>query len=156
LAATLLISLLALPSCASSGSTIALPNVGLASAVGNGELNPAELREPAIVNLWATWCVPCKQELPALEGIFRDPGNQVRIIGINIGDSDDAVTQFIDDLGLTFEQYIDRDGVVESKLRVTTLPATIAIGADARLIEVHQGVLDEAGFRALIARANGS
>jgi len=151
--AGLLVSLLAAASCASGGSAAGMPDVVLPAASGTDSLNPAELREPTLINLWATWCIPCKRELPDLERIHSDPTNAARIIGVNVGDDEASVRKYINDLGLTFEQYIDLDGIVESALRVSTLPATAVIGADGRLIEVHQGVLDEAGFRALIEKA---
>jgi hypothetical protein len=79
----------------------------------------------------------------------------VRVIGVNIGDDEASVVAFVNGLGVTFEQYIDLDGVVQSALRVSSLPATIAVDAQGHVVEVHQGVLDEAGFRALAERATG-
>lgn len=144
---------LAAVACGGSSATATLPAVELAGLGGATGLDPSTLREPALVNLWATWCAPCKRELPDLQRVADDPALAVRVIGVNVGDDEASVTSFVADLGVTFEQYVDLDGIVQTALRVSSLPATVAIGPDGRVVEVHQGPLDLAGLRALAERA---
>ena len=143
--------LLAVGSCGSSDSSrLVLPDVNLRAMANSQPVNASTLRGPALVNLWATWCAPCRREIPDLQRLHDELGAKVRIVGINIGDDEASVTAFLDELGVTFEQYLDSDGTVEVALRVSGLPATAVIDADGVVVEVHQGVLDTDGFRRLI------
>lgn len=140
-------------SCASADRSTQLPDKALRSLAGTTELNLAAIDEPMLINLWATWCTPCKRELPDLQRVYVDPTTTVRIVGVNIGDDESSVREYTDKIGVTFEQFLDFDGTIETALRVSSLPATALIGADGKVITVHQGVLDEVGIRALIAQA---
>lgn len=137
--------------CGSGTGPASLPDVELAGLAGAPSLDLSALREPALVNLWATWCTPCRKELPDLQRLHDEPAAAVRVIGVNIGDDESSVVAFVDELGVTFEQYVDLDGVVQTALRVSSLPATVAVGADGTVVEVHQGPLDLAGLRELAA-----
>ena len=140
-------------SCASPDGSAQLPDKAVRSLAGTTELNLAAIDEPMLINLWATWCTPCKRELPDLQRVYDDPTTTVRIVGVNIGDDESSVREYTEKIGVTFEQFLDFDGTIETALRVSSLPATALIGADGEVITVHQGVLDEVGIRALIAQA---
>lgn len=106
-------------------------------------LATAQLRGPAVVNLWATWCGPCRTELPAFEAAARRLEGSVLIIGVNQGDDADPAATYLDEIGVTFPQYLDPDGDLTTELRITGLPATVFVRADGSYT-VHAGALDEA------------
>jgi thiol-disulfide isomerase/thioredoxin len=97
-----------------------------------------------VVSMWATWCGPCKKELPMLEELA---GEGVSVVGVNVGDSPDAVADFLDEFGITFANYIDTDGDLMSDLDVPSVPATMIV-IDGELVwknlgEVTRADIDE-------------
>lgn len=110
-----------------------------------------EVSGPAIVNVWATWCAPCRAELPALQAVSDSDPAVARVIGVNVGDEPAAIEAFLAELGVSFEQYLDPDGELMNSLGIVGLPASVIVDADGTVVEVHEGALDEAGFRELVA-----
>jgi thiol-disulfide isomerase/thioredoxin len=146
-----LVGALVLASCGNEGSdALALPDIELTDLATGELVGAASLDGPAIVNLWATWCGPCRAEMPAFETVSGEY-DDVRFIGVNQGDAGDAAAEFLDEIGVTFDQYLDPDGDLTNALRVVGLPATFVIDDDGTIIEVHKGALDEAGIRDLVA-----
>jgi thiol-disulfide isomerase/thioredoxin len=130
-----------------------LPDATLQSADGGESLELGQLRGPVLVNLWATWCIPCRAELPALQAVADDATTGVAVIGINVGDDAASIAEYLDELSVTFPNYVDPNGVVQTEFAIAGLPATIAVNADGEAVEVHQGTLDEDGFRDLADQA---
>ena len=140
-----------LAGCGSEGSDAQrLPEIELTD-LATGELVGADaITGPAIVNLWATWCGPCRREMPAFEAVSGEY-DDVRFVGVNQGDAGDAAAEFLVEVGVTFDQYLDPNGDLTNALRVAGLPATFVIDADGEVVTVHNGVLDEQGIRDLVA-----
>lgn len=140
-----------LAGCGSEGSDAQrLPDIELTDLV-TGELVGADAIEgPAIVNLWATWCGPCRKEMPAFETVSGEY-DDVRFVGVNQADTGDAAAEFLTEVGVTFDQYLDPNGDLTNALRLPGLPATFVIDADGEILTVHQGALDEQGIRDLVA-----
>lgn len=96
-----------------------------------GQLTLSELRgHPVVLNLWASWCLPCRSEMPAIEKIYqryKDVG--LIVIGLNMTsqDSEADVSAFVQELGLTFPIVLDRDGSVQSLYQLLGLPSTYFI-----------------------------
>ncbi len=127
-----------------------LPDVEL-TELATGEVVSADaITGPAIVNLWATWCGPCRKEMPAFQAVSGEY-DDVRFVGVNQGDGGDAAAEFLDEVGVTFDQYLDPNGELTNALRVAGLPATFVLDADGDVVTVHNGVLDEDGIRDLVA-----
>lgn len=142
---------LVVASCGGGGSdALTLPEIELTD-LATGELVDADAIDgPAIVNLWATWCGPCRTEMPAFQQVSTEY-DDVRFVGVNQGDGGDAAAEFLDEVGVTFDQYLDPNGELTNALRVAGLPATFVIDADGLVVEVHNGALDPDGIRALVA-----
>lgn len=88
-----------------------------------------------VLNFWATWCVPCREELPALERLWRlrkDRG--LAVIAVAIGEEPAAVRRFVDRLrpAPTFPIGLDRDKSVAKAWKVRGLPTTVLVGRDGR------------------------
>ena len=143
----------ALAGCGGSEGSAAsgLPAVEITSVADGATTVQADaLRGPALVNLWATWCGPCRAEMPAFQAVAGDLGD-VHVLGINEGDTGDKASSFLTDVGVTFDQYLDPDGAISAELRISGLPATIVLDADGKVVSIHSGALDEQGIRDLAA-----
>jgi cytochrome c biogenesis protein CcmG/thiol:disulfide interchange protein DsbE len=94
---------------------------------------------PTVVNLWATWCAPCAEELPAFQRLHADAGNELVVLGVV---TDSAATQSVaaaKDLDLRFANVYDRESTVLKGLRRASLPVTAFVGADGGVRHVYTG-----------------
>lgn len=128
-----------------------MPAVALESLADGTLVQADDIDGPVLVNLWATWCAPCRAEMPDFQAAADELGDEVRIVGINEGDDGDAAQAFVDEIGVTFDQYLDRDGALLDELRIAGLPATIAIDASGQIASIHSGTIDADGIRDLAA-----
>lgn len=83
-----------------------------------------------IVNLWASWCPPCRAEMPAIEQIYQAnqaQGLEILAVNTTYQDSEKAAAQFAQDFGLTFPILLDRDGAVSRRYQLQALPTTYFI-----------------------------
>ncbi len=89
-----------------------------------------------LVNLWATWCPPCKEEMPALETFYRkhkDDG--FAIVAVNDGDPTPDVVQFVKDYGLSFPVWLDPTYIAtEKKFKTMNLPSSFVINRDGQVV----------------------
>ena len=103
----------------------------------------AELKgKPVVVNFWATWCAPCKFEMPHFEKAYqkyKDQGLVVLAIDIRTDNGEPAVRKYIGELGLSFPVPMDLTGQTEQDYRVRAYPTTYFIGRDGKLREVKRG-----------------
>ncbi len=127
-------------SCGAAGESRVLPD-GELELLDGGSYELRQTGQPRALNLWATWCVPCRAELPAFDDVAsRVEG--VDIVGINTGDAGPDASELVDELGLTFTQVLDPNAIVQQTLRVTGMPATIFVDADGEILKIHSGELD--------------
>lgn len=98
---------------------------------------------PTVVNVWASWCVPCRSEAPLLTAAHEAFGSEVTFIGVDIEDSQEGAREFIAEFGLEFDNYFDRSGVVRAALGGVGVPITYFFAADGELVYRHNGVIDE-------------
>ena len=121
---------------ASSG--IVLPDLELpALDAGGAPLDVEAIRGPAVVNVWATWCQPCRTELPAFQEVATARPD-VRFIGVDSVETGDA-REFLDSLGITYEQYVDDAGRLAEELGAAGLPITVVVDADGAVSTAHLG-----------------
>jgi thiol-disulfide isomerase/thioredoxin len=106
-----------------------------------------------ILNFFATWCGPCRAEMPELERYQRQAGDTVRLVGVDAQEARDLVAAFIDEMKTTFPVVID-DGVVQRRYGVDSFPTTVVIGADGRikLYEVGMIANTDVALRGLVDR----
>lgn len=110
----------------------------------NGEtVTLSELRgRPVIVNFWASWCGPCRIEMPHLQDAFETyMGDDLVILAVNQGETADVASEFfIDEMGLTFDLILDPDETVPNAYGTRgTLPATFFLNADLEIVAIHRG-----------------
>jgi thiol-disulfide isomerase/thioredoxin len=130
-----------LAACGSSADdSKALPSVALESLDGASTIELGSVRGPAVVNLWAVTCVPCRQELPALQE-SADEHPEVSVFLVNNGDDPGPAMDFLDEIGVSLPAYQDPLAEVSSALGVASLPATVFVSSDGST-DLHFGVLD--------------
>ncbi len=100
---------------------------------------------PVILNFWATWCSPCRIEMPEFQAVYENhPDGEIAIVAVNLDEPVDRVTKFFrDDLGLTFTALLDEGGVISDQYGVFTYPTTYFINEDGVVTAVHRGSLTE-------------
>jgi peroxiredoxin len=92
--------------------------------------------EFVVLNFWATWCVPCIKEMPELQKTHQLLGkNNVKIIGVNLGESKKRVDKFTQDYHLSFPILLDGFGNTSQKYKVRSLPVTYFISPDGIIRE---------------------
>lgn len=101
-----------------------------------------------LLNFWATWCGPCRLEMPLLEQHYQAyADDNLIILAINLGESLDEVGAFVDELGLTFPVLLDPGGHVSELYRIIGYPSTVLINTTGRVSTIHVGILSEAQLR---------
>jgi thiol-disulfide isomerase/thioredoxin len=96
-----------------------------------------------LVNFWATWCAPCRAEMPSMERLshaLRD--RPFVVLAVNVGESERAARDFATKLPVTFPVLLDRDTRAAKAWGARVLPASYVIGADGRIRYSHFGELD--------------
>jgi thiol-disulfide isomerase/thioredoxin len=113
---------------------------------GSAVLSELEGR-PVVVNLWASWCPPCRREMPRLaEEAERHPG--VRFAFVNQGEDREAVTDYLARQSFALEPvFLDPRGRLRDDFRAPGLPATLFFNAEGRLVDAHVGELSRAALR---------
>jgi peroxiredoxin len=116
------------------------PNFTLKSSTGKN-LKLSEYRgEVVMINFWATWCGPCRQELPLLNRLheqYRKAG--FTLLGVNIDDRPDAARTMAKSLGISFPVLFDSEKQVSRLYDVNAMPSTVLIGRDGKVRYIHLG-----------------
>jgi cytochrome c biogenesis protein CcmG/thiol:disulfide interchange protein DsbE len=89
--------------------------------------------EVVLLNIWATWCVPCRVEMPSMQALHQALGPQgLKIVAVSVDDpgSEDAIREFATEYGLTFEILHDASGRIRQQYQTTGVPETFVIGRD--------------------------
>jgi thiol-disulfide isomerase/thioredoxin len=99
---------------------------------------------PVVVNVWASWCGPCRFEFPAFQQLSAEYGRQVAFLGIDSEDSDDAARTFLGDTPVPYPSYSDPDKEIADSIGVSFgLPDTAFYDRRGRLVFLKQGPYDD-------------
>jgi peroxiredoxin len=93
-----------------------------------------------MVNFWATWCVPCRQEMPHLQALYERYGNLgFELLAVNVEDNPDGARKWLAETPVTFPVLFDAKNTVSKLYKVTAMPSTVLIGRDGNMRFIHHG-----------------
>ena len=118
------------------------PDFILKSLDGNNiQLSSFRGKKAVVVNFWATWCPPCREEMPAFEDIFVKNKNKLDILGVNLQESERAITNFLKEIPVTYPLLLDPGKDVKELYNIFTQPVTYFIDKDGIIIDKKFGPL---------------
>jgi cytochrome c biogenesis protein CcmG/thiol:disulfide interchange protein DsbE len=94
---------------------------------------------PAVVNIWAAWCGPCRAEMPVMQRVSLDMGKQVAFVGVDMKDNREAAATFLRKIPVTYPSYDDPSGEVYNAARLVGVPSTLFYDSSGKQTFVHQG-----------------
>jgi peroxiredoxin len=103
-----------------------------------------------VLNMFGSYCVPCKKEMPDLEKLHRELGDQVTFVGLAVNDSQRDAQAFVDEYGATYDIGRDPGGKIASELGVVNMPSTFLIGKDGQIKSAKAGAVTASELRKLI------
>lgn len=118
-------------------------------------VNLSDLKgKPVVLNLWASWCGPCRSEMPDLEAAHQQYKDKVTLYGINFSASDkeEAALEMIKELGVTFPSLKDPSGDVFKKYQAASIPTTYAIDKNGMIVEKRVGAISKIQIDGLFQR----
>lgn len=96
-----------------------------------------------LINFWATWCEPCKVEMPLFEERYQLAGSDLEILAVNFDESEQEVSQFVDEFNLSFPVLLDPGGEVQNLYRVRGYPTTFVVSEEGIIQYHHIGLFTE-------------
>lgn len=164
--------LLALTSCAAqpegpavsnppaeTNATFKSPDFTVTDRDGNAMTLSNLYGRPIVLNFWASWCPPCKAEMPDFEEAYHKWGDKVVFVMVNMTDGRqetvDTANQFIASAGYTFPVYFDTWGEAANAYRAYSIPATYCIDSSGAIVFSHVGMLDGAALESAISSLVG-
>jgi thiol-disulfide isomerase/thioredoxin len=155
-------------SAASGSTTIPLLSDLAGAAPGSGEVAPdfelptldggsfsladhqATDGRPVFLNLWASWCFPCRAEMPGIDTASRKHP-EVLFVGVAVADDNDAAAKFAREIGVKYTIAFDRDDQVADGYPVLGMPGTFLIASDGSIVKTIFGAVDEEDIAELLS-----
>ena len=106
--------------------------------------------EVVVLNFWASWCVPCRREMPALEAVHQQFAGRVAFLGVNHQDRRDDALELIAETGTSYPSVHDPEGDVAVAYELFGMPTTVFITADGLVAGRHTGELTDADLRSAL------
>lgn len=148
-----------LPSCPAGipAPGTQLPAVTLRCLDGRSSLTLDRLpARPYLINLWASWCEPCRREAPRLATAAAAAGPRVQFLGVDTADGRDPALAFVDDFGIAYPQLADPNSDVLHQLPAPGLPVTLAVDASGRVVYRRIGEISAEQLAAAVHAADPS
>jgi thiol-disulfide isomerase/thioredoxin len=128
------------------------------TALGDGD--PARLGDlldgrPLVLNFFAEWCQPCREEMPDFEALHQRLGDDVRFVGVGLDHDPDDAEAMVAETGVTYPTFADPAGDVFAVFEGVQLPTTVFVDADGTVRGSHDKILDADGLRDRIEESLG-
>lgn len=107
---------------------------------------------PVVVNFWASWCVPCRNEMPAFEAAHQRFRDRVAFVGVNHQDGRTPALDLLRQTGVTYASGSDPDGKVAAAYRLIGMPSTVLVSADGHVVATHTGELSRSQLDGMIEK----
>jgi len=121
----------------------------IAETLSGDEVHLRNLRgKPVVLNFWATWCPPCRAEMPLLQQYYTKHAGEYAMVAVNDAEPPEQVKGFIEQQGFTFTVALDPKQAIVAKYRIQGFPTTFFIDADGVIRYSHVGMLDESTLKA--------
>ncbi|MFY1618234.1 TlpA family protein disulfide reductase [Micromonospora sp. WMMD736] len=150
----------------SPGAVSATPDAGATAAAAGGQELPAltlpcftggapvalrDVAGPAVINVWASWCGPCRKELPAFQRLSERTSGRLQVVGVNTRDSRGGAQAIGEDFGVRFPVLVDQGDALQRELRRNAFPLTLFVDAAGRIRHIDAtGALDDAQLGTLV------
>lgn len=97
-----------------------------------------------LINFWATWCPPCREEIPDLVNFHaKNKSKGFTVVGIDVGESSDRVATFAEKFKINYPLLLDKDQTVAESFRVVGIPTTLLINKNGQVLGVYHAFTDE-------------
>lgn len=133
----------------SEAEPVAAPDFTIQDAVGNAVSFSDYVGTPIVLNFWASWCPPCKSEMPDFDKVWAEYAESdelqfmmVDLIGFN-GETLESGTKYIADSGFSFPVFYDVDGAGGSVYGISSIPTTFFIDAEGNVVTYYPGAMSE-------------
>lgn len=125
------------------------PDFTLTDALTGESVSLASLRgKPVWINFWATWCPPCREEMPEMQQFYEKYHAQgVAIVGVNVQESDSQVREYVKEGAFTWTFVLDAEGSVTDRYLVGGLPSHFFVDAEGVVQAIHMGGLENMAGR---------
>lgn len=134
-------SLLMFATTAPAGVTsAAAPDFTLKSSSGTN-MKLSEFRgEVVLINFWASWCGPCRQEMPVLDELHRQyKALGFTVLGVNVEEDSSAARKLLEEVQISFPVLFDNNSVVSKQYDVVAMPSTVLVDRDGNMRYIHKG-----------------
>ncbi|TCP55522.1 thiol-disulfide isomerase/thioredoxin [Tumebacillus sp. BK434] len=110
--------------------------------------------KPVVLNFWASWCGPCRNEMPDLEEMHKKYGDQVHFYGVNLTSQDNLenAKKFMGEMGVTFPSLMDSDEKTAQNYRTFSIPMTYAVDQNGIISEIHKGQINKVVMDGMLQR----
>lgn len=142
-----------LPDFEPSGTKLPLPAEGDFAGVTLADFEGiivGQQGRPVVVNVWASWCGPCRAEMPLLQTAAESYGTEAVILGVAANDDPSSAQAFLDELGISYPNTFDTTGRIHDALDVRAFPTTYVFGVDGTLRAQVNGGISEQRLAGLI------
>ena len=130
------------------------PDFTMQDAEGNEVRLSDFVGAPIVVNFWATWCPPCRSELPAFDAAYQAYGDSIRFLMVDLTDgiqeTEKGAKAFVAENGYVFPVYYNTDGSALSAYQLYAVPQTVAIDAEGRIVRTQVGAMSEEMLASLL------
>ncbi|MCG5458385.1 TlpA family protein disulfide reductase [Micromonospora sp. PSH03] len=143
------------PTARATGGS-ALPELTLSCFTGGAPVVLREVAGPAVINVWASWCPPCRKELPAFQRLSERAAGQLQVVGVNSRDSRGGAQSIGEDFGVRFPILVDQGEALQRELKRNAIPLTIFVDADGQVRHIDaSGALDDTKLAKLVRQHLG-